>query len=61
MNNWVAMALDAEERGDWAEAKRCWYYAAHTATDGDTRAHYNRREDRAGERYRDENQTTGKA
>ena len=47
------MAQDAETRGDWAEAKRCWYYAAQQTSDGDMRSYYNKREDAAGEQIMD--------
>jgi hypothetical protein len=50
--NWPAMAEDAEARGDWREAKRCWYYAAQNVNGNprNLRTYYCEREDAAGER-----------
>jgi len=50
--NWVDKAQDAESRGDWAEAKRCWHYAAQQTSDGNMRAFYNDCEDMAEENLR---------
>jgi len=52
--NWHAKAEDAEARGDWAEAKRCWYYAAQDCRGNHygLRTEYCRREDAAEERRR---------
>ena len=47
---WTLEAMDAEARGDWTEAKRCWYYAAQEARkycQGDLAARYGDREDAA--------------
>ena len=47
--HWPSKAEDAEARGDWEEAKRCWYYAAQDCTGNPygLRTEYGRREDLA--------------
>jgi len=54
--NWSARAEEAELRGDWHEAKKCWYYAAQQLNGNPygLRTEYVLREDAAGERIRGE-------
>jgi len=54
MTAWSALAEAAEARNDWAEAKRCWYYAAQALIGNpyELRTEYGRREDIAEEQRR---------
>ncbi len=49
---WPGKAEDAQARGDWEEARRCWYYAAQDERDGDVRSRYNKNEDACAEHAR---------